>query len=244
MPPPLPSGRRNRKKCRPRIASGAALRAERSGAKPLRLPILTCLNIEDEQKHRRHEDKQERCHETKIINLHSCLVRKSSSIHQCFHHIRGGIASAAGMRNASNFVTLLFGFGGDADGTIDDRLAGEAIVVRFVLEPFDFDRRAGGEVFQTFDHFHDTGAALAKAAAVHHLAHHRVEVDAIFDRFDPQVGPAGGHHFLGFIDEFDVGACDELGLLLRVHKPSLVAEDKCYGWKILDRKFRCADSRH
>jgi hypothetical protein len=133
---------------------------------------------------------------------------------------------------------LLFGFGDDADGAIDDRLAGEAIVVRFVFEPFDFDRGAGGEVFHAFDHFHDTGATLAKAAAVHHLAHHRVEVDAVFHGFDPQVGAAGGHHFLAFIDEFDVGACYELGLLLRVHKPSLVAEGKCYGWKVLSEKFR------
>jgi hypothetical protein len=113
---------------------------------------------------------------------------------------------------------LLFGFGDDADGTLDDRLAGEPIVVRFVFEPFDFDRRAGFEVFETGDHFDDAGAALAIAAAVHHLAHHGVEVDAVFHGFDPQVRAAAGDHFLAFIHKRDVGASDEFGSLLRVHR--------------------------
>jgi hypothetical protein len=134
------------------------------------------------------------------------------------------------MRNASNFVTvgvsaadpdcngLLFGPRDHADGTIDDRLAGEAIVVRLVFEAFDLDRGAGGEIFQAFDHFDDAGAALAEAAAVHHLAHQGVEVDVVFDGLDAQVGPPGGHDFLAFIHKLNVGARDECGGWLRVHK--------------------------
>ncbi len=122
------------------------------------------------------------------------------------------------MRNASNFVTLLFGFGHDADGTIDDRLAGEAVAVGFVFEAFDFDRGARFEVFHALHHFDDAGAALAVAAAVHHLAHHGVEVDAMFDCLDAQVGSTGSHDFLAFIDKLDVSASDEFGGLLRVHR--------------------------
>jgi hypothetical protein len=198
------------------------------------LAFATGLDIEDQQKHSGHRYKQDACNKTKIINLHSCLVRKSSLKINSFHHIRGRIACAAGMRNASDFVTilgrvpssrrcqpcaaLLLGLGDDADGSIDDALAGEAIVVRFVFETFDFDRGAGFEILQSFDDFDDAGAALAVAAAVHHLAHHGVEIDAVFHRLDAQVGPAGGHNFLAFIDKFDVGASDEFGCLLRVHR--------------------------
>jgi hypothetical protein len=75
---------RGNKKRRPGFPGGVLANAMsgcgRADAKPKRdLAFAACLDIEDQQKDGGDEYKQKACDKTKIINLHSCLVRKSSA---------------------------------------------------------------------------------------------------------------------------------------------------------------------
>jgi hypothetical protein len=82
------------------------------------LALFAGLDKENDQKHGGNGYKQDACHETKIINLHSCLIRKSSSKINTSHHItRGGGAVTDAGRNAGDFVTLALLARADHAGT-------------------------------------------------------------------------------------------------------------------------------
>lgn len=70
----------------------------------------------------------------------------------------------------------MLGFSADADISVHEGLAGEAVAVGLALELAFFDLSTGGEIFHALDYLHNAGATLTVAATVEQFARELIEI--------------------------------------------------------------------
>jgi hypothetical protein len=101
--------------------------------------------------------------------------------------------------------------GTDGDIAFDTGAAAESIAGRSVGEIHLLNIAAGRKIASPFEHFHDTGAALAETSTVVEVVAALVGVDSGVEGGFPEVGPLNASDLLSFLLETD-GGHDRFGV--------------------------------
>lgn len=98
-------------------------------------------------------------------------------------------------------LALLLGLSTHAHGAIHQHLASQTVIVGLLAKGAILKIRPIGQIFYPFHNFDNTGGTLAIATAVHHFAVQLIDINAVLDRLDSQVGTGGGDYVLVFVNE-------------------------------------------